>query len=268
MKRAIVGTLLFLAIAGSLWSSLRTGVHDFTGDRCGDCHAVAPVKGDPRAAIMKAPISELCGRCHRREDTILSHPVEMIPLDAVVPRDLPLSWDGKMTCSTCHDMHATAPLAGEGLRRLLRRPVDGRAFCEVCHNHGVLASQDGARHSQRLAAAHLRTSGRQNVRTDRVSSFCMECHDGTTGQLVAVKNGSCRRVSGADSPQDRSHPVGINYRAAMAKRGGLHAPEEIVAKIKLVNGRVSCISCHDLYSRNSKLLAATPTNLCTTCHDK
>lgn len=265
MRRRIFWLLTFIACAFVAWSLQRTGVHDFAADQCGDCHAVAPVKGDPRSREMKAPVSVLCGGCHQRPENAISHPVEIAPDRAALPADFPLSWDGKLTCSTCHNIHA-----GEGLRSSLRRS-GGRAFCEACHRRGVVERGSPYGHSQVLTSAHMEFDDKQAGRVDTISAMCLGCHDGTIGKDTPVRVGSFRHgVRPEESAQELSHPIGVNYRRAMTRRGGLHPPEGIDERIRLVNGKVGCVSCHDMYSRERKLLTVSNdrAGLCLACHDK
>ncbi|MDH4163676.1 MAG: cytochrome c3 family protein [Nitrospirota bacterium] len=270
MRRHVLSLLLLAACAVAAWSALRNEVHDFPEDRCGDCHAASPVKGDPQARVMKAPLSELCSRCHHRPDNTVSHPVDFTPLSGVFPADLPLSWDGKLTCSTCHDIHATSAQAGEGPVPSLRRS-GGRAFCEACHSRGAGAPDAPSGHAQVLTTAHMEYDAMQTGRIDAVSSACLSCHDGSIGAPATVRIGSFRHgIRTGDTAQELSHPVGVSYRRAMLRRGGLRPPETLDRRIRLVNGKVSCASCHNMFSREARLLtvANNRSGLCLECHDK
>ena len=270
MKKIIFWVLIILAGIAVVSSALRTGDHEFTEQQCPDCHSYTPVKGDPHAKIMKAPISELCGRCHKRPENMLSHPVEIKPEAASLPADLPLSWDGKMTCSTCHDIHATPSPSLDGSWLSLRRESTGRVFCEACHRDGVAKTESVSGHARTLTTAHMEFDGKQKGQIDTVSEFCMECHDSSIAQDASVKFESSSHGAGAMGSAQDSHPVGIKYRTAMAKNGGLRPRESLDPKIKLVSGRISCISCHDLYSREPMKLTMTTAGaaLCLNCHDK
>ncbi len=80
-------------------------------------------------------------------------------------------------------------------------------------------------------------AGRQPVYMDSDYDFmterCISCHDGS--------------VSGN---QVMSHPVGIDYRRIAAQRpNDYHPVSWVETSIPLVDGRVSCISCHQLKRR-------------------
>ncbi len=265
IKRALPVLVMVLFAVGVAYTLLRTGAHEFTDKECADCHATPPVKGNRETLRMTAPIPQLCGRCHG-DRTALSHPVEIKPSTATLPGDLPLSWEGKMTCSTCHDIHS------EEARRSLRRPVSGAAFCSACHGSGF-AAEPG--HTASIGRAHLMkyTEDREKSRVDSVSRGCLGCHDGSLGlnDDVQIRSGSWshgKSLSRYD-PQG-SHPIGINYRRALLKRGGLRPVERLNPAIKLIDGKVGCPSCHDPFGTEKRKLAVANnrSQLCLECHDK
>lgn len=92
------------------------------------------------------------------------------------------------------------------------------------------------------------------------SRECLACHDGSMAKAVSsCLNGRC--------PVGGSHPVDTPYPPA--GHGGEYVPT-ISGNIKLLNGQVTCISCHNLQnpkpSHPSVDLATT--NLCLNCHIK
>ncbi len=83
---------------------------------------------------------------------------------------------------------------------------------------------------------------------DNVTLRCMQCHDGTTARDVALKS--------ASSPLhfvglvNVNHPVGMRYEDSSRKHPNRYRARQLLdPEITLVNGRVSCLSCHRL--RNS-----------------
>jgi predicted CXXCH cytochrome family protein len=67
-----------------------------------------------------------------------------------------------------------------------------------------------------------------------------------------------------------SHPVGVDYMLARARRGGLLPVGALNPAIKLIEGKVSCNSCHDPYSKERKqlVMSMSGSKLCLSCHDK
>jgi len=64
---------------------------------------------------------------------------------------------------------------------------------------------------------------------DSVTETCLHCHDGTVISRMT------------------SHPVGIDYDRRVREQPGEYRPRSALAPdIHLVNGKVSCVSCHRL----------------------
>jgi formate-dependent nitrite reductase cytochrome c552 subunit len=122
---------------------------------------------------------------------------------------------------------------------------------------------------------------------DEVAMACLNCHDGTNAILIIAKSANTpMQFSGR---QTINHPVGMRYADYAQKISTTLRPKESLdEKIKLVNGRVSCISCHmlreDTADGGVKIYAASTvldrctagsgltmgsrqTDLCMGCHD-
>lgn len=69
---------------------------------------------------------------------------------------------------------------------------------------------------------------------------------------------------------DHSHPVMIEYPPVGKEKGYATAADVERAGIKLVDGKVTCITCHDLTNIDPAHLARTMDNsqLCLACHIK
>jgi predicted CXXCH cytochrome family protein len=283
IRRHVLLLLVLIMLGGLAYSMLSHTGHDFTDQQCGDCHAMTPIKGKRETLRMTAPVRYLCSRCHSSHiENSLSHPVEMVPVSAIPPADLPLSWDGYMTCSTCHDIHAASHdtlLTGRGS---LRRNVSGAELCSACHtaSAGAAGSKGSTKHTAMMPLAHVNSKNMKFVpdtdlrggKIDKISKMCLGCHDGSVGSDVnaPVRSGSWKH-GGSFSSQDPqgSHPIGMKYRGA-AKRGGLRPMGMLDRAIKLVDGRVGCPSCHDPYSKERAFLVMSNngSRLCLQCHDK
>ncbi len=122
------------------------------------------------------------------------------------------------------------------------------------------------------AADHPPVPGR--ALAEVTSEQCKQCHDGWGA--VAVRTRDVRSpslVSTDESAIERErrsgHPVAVNYARAQARR---HARLRPVAAldpvIRLEEGKVGCVSCHDLTSaRRGKLATPARGGLCAGCHD-
>ncbi len=272
MLKTYLPVVLLIAFSACLvYSALQNNAHDFSDSQCVDCHAITPVKGKRETLRMTASVETLCRRCHKKSEDSLSHPVEMVPVTIVSPADLPLSWEGKMTCATCHDIHTASHPGFDGRWYYLRRAVTGQAFCIACHRDSAIIQKKGDSHARDLGVAHMRFTEGTGGRIDKVSLACMSCHDGALATKADVKTGTWRHGNALSSGYDAqgSHPIGVTYRRAM-KRGGLIPLERLNPKIRLINGKIGCTSCHDIYSKLRKMLVLSNegSRLCLECHDK
>jgi hypothetical protein len=90
-----------------------------------------------------------------------------------------------------------------------------------------------------VAASHT-------VKVDPVSLHCLQCHNGSTrGQRVSIK--------AADTPmrfegfRSLDHPVGMSYDEHASRDPHRFRPSfSLDRSVRLVDGKVSCISCHRL----------------------
>lgn len=63
---------------------------------CIQCHTNEPPE------LNSHPVN-LCLRCHL--DNIGDHIIDIVPVKADVPENVPLTKDGKLACFSCHDYH-------------------------------------------------------------------------------------------------------------------------------------------------------------------
>ena len=97
------------------------------------------------------------------------------------------------------------------------------------------------------------------------AAYCLLCHNGTTAKSVSNCIGINCTIGFSDS-----HPVNKPYPAAPG--GGSFAPlgDLSTARIRLIEGQVSCISCHDLQNPapSHPVMDNGRSNLCRSCHRK
>jgi predicted CXXCH cytochrome family protein len=93
------------------------------------------------------------------------------------------------------------------------------------------------------------------------SAHCVACHDGSTALGTPLK----RHPDGG-----AGHPVEVDYLRAFARRPGLHPPAALPADLPLVDGKVSCTTCHDARSseRGKPAVTTRYAALCLACHAK
>jgi predicted CXXCH cytochrome family protein len=238
---------------------------------CSSCHVFTNPSGD-RAHELTEPVTFLCKRCHERSlSEGYMHPVNIKPVDVVVPQDMPLSRYRQIVCTTCHDVHADYFTPYGTRSHFLRRQESGKAFCKICHDNLDALSRG---HTASLGEAHFRS---QNVVTDpsqhidAMSMNCLTCHDGTYGSSVSSQAGIWKHEQGSLRHDQSSHPIGIDYEAARAQRGSktdLRPMLSVDRRIRFFLGKVGCGSCHDPYSTSYKKLVISDENskLCFSCH--
>lgn len=219
------------------------------------------------SAWSGAPRSD-CTSCHAMAREF-SHPVDFTPRFAL-PSEFPL-FDGEMTCATCHtDCGDRVGVAEADHAKLLRAVNPEVDFCHQCHDHDRVGGSRSP-HFYAMGRAHLSGAIERGLRArssrsrsgngelDDPSARCLSCHDGTVAQ-----------AAGHDAtPASGEHPVGNNYPAPLrARRQNLVPATDLDARIHLPDGRVSCTSCHSLYSRHEGLLVMPNDGsaLCLSCH--
>ena len=94
---------------------------------CGTCHVVDASGRAAEPAALTARQERLCAGCHAKAlgpSPASSHPSGIVPARAL-PDAFPLDAEGRLTCSSCHDLHGDAArfLRGGGVDRT----------CLACH---------------------------------------------------------------------------------------------------------------------------------------
>lgn len=198
-----------------------------------------------------------------------NHPVNVRPSAAVsIPTGWPLASDGTITCITCHDGFPTAERPAAST---LRGDADSPAFCVSCHTERGPRTSKGM-HWRAVSRAHPGSDAaesRGGTESETMSQSCLECHDGVSAS-DAGHEASAGRGGGFVGDRSRNHPVGVRYPANGTR--GVEVPlrpaSQLPRSIRLPNGKVSCISCHDVYGRGDHRLTVPieGSRLCMTCH--
>lgn len=259
-SRPAAALALLLGLVAALWHAGQPAARAPHPEAmaCAGCHVAGDAVTAEDAHRLTESQERLCAGCH--EGAVdLSHP-SGIPASRPPPADLPLDRDGRVTCSTCHDVHASRP----GRLRSDRR---GAEFCHSCHEAGFFdAMRDGGQSIVRsghiAAQPAVRTTAQPAARTaalavDEFSVRCLECH-GDRATYGASRHGGTVV----------NHPVGKDY-ARWLDYGGYRAVSDLPDVIRLPGGQVSCVSCHEGYTReHGKLVMANNrSQLCFGCHD-
>jgi predicted CXXCH cytochrome family protein len=104
---------------------------------------------------------------------------------------------------------------------------------------------------------------------DSFSAGCLSCHDGKTASNV--------RPNLKNSPDKKSvmlmisgkHPIGMDYQKYSVNQHNLKSLDEMSKELVLVEGRVSCITCHDPLNsgQNHQTITRSGVDLCSACHN-
>jgi len=266
MKAFFIGVLL-IALVG-LGYALFDRPHEFSMEECKGCHTGMPQPGQKSPLPMIGKIGTLCARCHFKLVRGYSHPDDIAPVNAIIPADMPLSADKKITCATCHDIHSILEWSKQVY--LLRRPVTGIEFCSVCHEEkpGEIS------HSKALGLAHGATkyipASRSSGSLDSLSVECISCHDSSISKGDSLLGAGFWMHSNELAKHLGGHPIGVRYDEAEAKDPKGYKPKGSLSPLKLFSGKLGCGSCHDPYtSRKNKLIMSNEgSKLCFKCHNR
>lgn len=106
------------------------------------------------------------------------------------------------------------------------------------------------------------------VEIPNITTFCLGCHDGTVGPARQSpfnedlnQTVRCRGMPGG-------HPVGVVYPIGTA-HDEFADPLSLPDRMLLVEGWMTCVSCHDVEAENHDLVIDNRRSaLCLTCHRK
>lgn len=252
---------LFLSV---VYSSLSNrDAHSFEGV-CNQCHL-----GMKNPSMLVAEPDRLCKKCHENQ-TNRSHPSNLIPKKQL-PNIFP-TFNSKLVCTSCHFAHAKF---GDDIKKRnadknpywLRYKQDGKVFCFQCHKGDFSGASEDA-HALSMSKAHL--DKEVDSLTEIIGSSsrdCLSCHDGT---LSSNTNVSMAGGATWEHSIGMSHPIGVSYDDAYRKKPKeYHNSASLDKRIKLVNGKIECETCHDHYSKLKYRLVMDNfrSRLCMSCHD-
>ena len=208
----------------------------------------------------------------RQGPGVSNHPVHVRPSAGFdIPEGWPLDIDGSITCLTCHT--ELPSLLGDGptfLRNFDAAAEAATDFCLKCHSSEQGQASE-ATHWRAVGVAHIK-GGRDRYALasgglDTESARCVSCHDGVSAKEARFGTAASRSVGFAGDPR-RDHPVGIAYGGRGKSDARLQSASLLPSEVRLPGGKVSCVSCHNLYSSepNHLVVPIDGSKLCLTCH--
>lgn len=193
---------------------------------------------------------QICLSCHGGMDAC--HPILVPLLAGMTPgKELGLSEDGKIKCTTCHD---PTPKGGSGVAiRGREAGQPGNALCFRCHNKAELSGRN----------PHATMSDRETCR------FCHDTmSDPTNDEAARVSFISNTRLICLRCHGQSAHPAGINHM--VTPKSVLPAAFKLDGK-----GRITCTTCHNPHleagstegaEKHRFVVQADGMALCSVCH--
>ena len=171
------------------------------------------------------------------------------------------------------DVRLSAGLIGSA-HDFTQSPERAHDLCTPCHTPHLTGARPALLDRRPETQNRLRSYEALGIDLDSASLLCLSCHDGvlardvfTTAHATAFVRqlGASRLGVGGLT----GHPIGVRYPVTTPT---YRAPQIVTAdgRVKLPDGRVQCISCHDPHNteRHESMLVRSNrgSRLCLTCH--
>jgi predicted CXXCH cytochrome family protein len=253
---------------GSAGSPVRDALRQDASRCCLDCHPVHDPNDEGGIwsyVSNEADTSWSCETCHREggpgKAMETAHMGKSIGAKMTnPPENMALTSDGRITCTTCHDIHQN-----EKDTRLLVAPID--KLCGACHQEklGVL----GSVHDPGVADWAKKEPGFAS------KGSCIDCHPphgpkNKNGILAAIIKDesapaqSCETCHWAGGP---GKAVETAHMGKTVESKPQNMPDNMVVDS---NTRILCVTCHDIHQkRQDPMLLAAPrqdSGICIVCH--
>lgn len=228
----------------------KTDVH-YSGKYCDACHEKIPKEGGDEFLKFGGDYTELC-KCHGYTPGTYIHPVDIVPSadkKGKIPADFPLQ-DGKVTCTTCHDMYLQCqknPRYKAINQRFLRGApyVSRTTLCFRCHDEKKYTMLDP--HNQITEAGAI------------IVDKCLYCHvekpdekHATFKEVKLIGNLEvlCFRCH---YKQSQFHPINANHLVTPNPTivENIKETEKKFGIILPLNyeGKITCPTCHNPHER-------------------
>jgi len=208
---------------------------------CANCHSLLDSSAD--SGPMK-PKTEVCRDCHSLETSggegwsSLFHK------------------DESRSCADCHSFHNPTTIKTLDGELSITDDQLTAFICQTCHLPGQRLDQVSESH--RKAAAEYYHSDRTDLAGESPSEVCLNCHSDHGSYYFADQ------LPAIQIDLSASHSLGVDVRQLDPKK----RQTEIDPKIRLLENRIECQSCHSLSSGTKDALVGydNPYDLCYGCH--
>lgn len=208
---------------------------------CARCHSL---KSQATSFVSAQGRVELCTKCHDQS-------VE----ETTAWSDI-FHQDKKRPCTDCHSFHNPSTIKTEDRQFSLSDQGMTSFICQTCHTPGQELALVSEGH--RKAAASYYHTDQRSFSGESPSETCLNCHSEHGNYLVEAD----QRAIGINVSASHTFGVGLPQSPEMKRRS------EIDQKIRLLNDKIECQSCHSLSSGKKDALVDYdhPYDLCLGCH--
>jgi hypothetical protein len=239
--------------AGMVVSDLSPDINvHFNARYCLECHEKPPVSSRETFLKYGGDFKILC-RCHFEANRTHIHPAEFVPSKVSmvkIPNRFPLP-DGKVTCTTCHDIVVQCQdsredkILKQGQLFLRGAPYETRtSLCFQCHNKAnykkynphIQLSQKGDVLKQKCFYCHTelpdeKKTGLKDAKLlGNFGAICMGCHQKSAKQPLHARH--LREPSAEVLAQMKHMQTLLNIVLPLDQ-----------------NGQVTCVTCHNPHQK-------------------
>ncbi|MDD5771868.1 MAG: cytochrome c3 family protein [bacterium] len=267
---------------------------------CNSCHlgSANEIKNSKDKVMLIEDEVSLCLTCHQGE---CLHPVKMDPKDLkppmVIPANLPLDKSenlGKIVCSTCHQIHID--FSKDSILRDFPNYLEKKEskyknrieMCLDCHKDNLDDYNNPV-----SAIKHIHESETPDKKKYTIA--CQFCHKGDTEEIQNISNPQLKKFfveKNLRAPVinlcyfcHNEYKLKIHYAENNAFSDIKLEKEIEVLDLPLVNGKFTCVTCHDqhnslknknylrskyllLSSQSKKIKPHKKDGFCLSCHEK
>ena len=174
---------------------------------------------------------------------------------------IPVSWGGQQGERVEKSCLFTKLLENPSFRNRYRQALASARMYDQEMSNG-----NEAMYGSIVKASIVQENGQRVGTLDSFSAGCVTCHDGIVSRkdILNYRNDPRTRMQMISG----KHPIGMNYESYTVYRDTLKKVDELNPNLVLVEGKVSCVTCHDPFNpeKNHLALKNSGRDLCKECH--